>query len=345
MAVRSSPRRRCRSCRRRRGVARRSAPRCRASAAPPSGRGAPGRRAPQRRSPGDVRSGRGRRPHPRPAPGAPLGERQDGPGRAGPRPGRAPLRARVDGRHGAGAARRRPAGHRCRRGHRVPGDARRAREDARSAYPRGASWPIAACRPSRGAARRRDRPVRARRRQPVPVRGGVSPTGHHVRRAGRGDRHRWAVDGPGGGQEPRERGHRHLTRAVRARPRGAGRARWAGRSAPRRAGRRGVPPHRGVRRADRGRAAGTHGRRGRRRSLPRPPDDQPREGRHAALRRESASAGRPLSTGRPGADRRGRPLRDRSAATPGQAVVVQQRARRLGRRRPGPPAGRPVASS
>ena len=45
-----------------------------------------------------------------------------------------------------------------------------------------------------------------------------------LRRARRGDRHRRPVDGPGGGQEPRQRGDRHLAGALR---RGAGRDRRA----------------------------------------------------------------------------------------------------------------------
>ena len=53
--------------------------------------------------------------------------------------------------------------------------------------------------------RRGDRAVRAGRRQPLPVRGrGRSPR-HRRRRAHRGDRHRRAGHGPGGGQEPCQR--------------------------------------------------------------------------------------------------------------------------------------------
>ena len=64
---------------------------------------------------------------------------------------------------------------------------------------------------------RRHRPVRARRRQPLPVRRRPRATGHHGRRAHRGDRHRRAVDGPGRGQEPRQRRHRHVAGALRRR--------------------------------------------------------------------------------------------------------------------------------
>ena len=44
--------------------------------------------------------------------------------------------------------------------------------------------------------------------------------GHHGRRADRGDRHRRSVDGSGGGQEPRQRGDRHVARPVRGGARG-----------------------------------------------------------------------------------------------------------------------------
>ena len=54
---------------------------------------------------------------------------------------------------------------------------------------------------------------------------------HRVRRPGRGDRHRWAVDGPGGGQEPRVGRDRDVARPLRGRPRRARRARRRCRSA------------------------------------------------------------------------------------------------------------------
>ena len=62
-----------------------------------------------------------------------------------------------------------------------------------------------------------DRPVRARRRQPLSVRGGRRAARDHARRARRGDRHRRAVDGPGRGQEPRQRRDRHVAGALRRR--------------------------------------------------------------------------------------------------------------------------------
>ena len=63
----------------------------------------------------------------------------------------------------------------------------------------------------RPAGRARDRAVRPRRRQPLPVPrdGGVGRDARRVRRA---DRHRRPVDGPRRGQEPPERRGRRLTR-------------------------------------------------------------------------------------------------------------------------------------
>ena len=77
---------------------------------------------------------------------------------------------------------------------------------------------------------RPDRAVRARRREPLPVRGGCCATRDRARRARRGDRHRRPVDGAGGGEEPRQCRDRHRSGALRA---GAGgpaarrRSRWA----------------------------------------------------------------------------------------------------------------------
>ena len=136
------------------------------------------------------------------APGAAVGLRQDGPRGVWCRARRAGLRARQHRGDGQDAAGRRPAGHRRRRGHRLPRDARRPRQDARSARPRGPARRPPPRRPSRGDRRGRHRPVRARRGQPLPVRGGRAQARHRVRRPGRGDRHRRAVDGPGGGEEP-----------------------------------------------------------------------------------------------------------------------------------------------
>ena len=64
------------------------------------------------------------------------------------------------------------------------------------------------------AAGRRDRAVRARRRQPLPVRGRARAARDHGRRADRGDRHRRPVDGPGGREEPRQRRDRDVAGAA-----------------------------------------------------------------------------------------------------------------------------------
>ena len=99
---------------------------------------------------------------------------------------------------------------------------------------------------------------------------------------------------------------------------------------------RGVPAHRGLRRADRGGPPGADGRRRRRAarrsgparrhgSVPADADRRAGEGRIAPLRREPAPAGGPLSPS--GHDRDRRPVRDRCAAAPGQGPVLQQRAR------------------
>ena len=105
---------------------------------------------------------------------------------------------------------------------RVPGDARRAGQDAASARPRGPPGRSAPAGPSPAAPGGGDRPVRAGRRQPLSVRGGAGATRDHGRRADRGDRHRRAVDGPRRRQEPRQRRDRHVAGTLRG---GPGRAR------------------------------------------------------------------------------------------------------------------------
>ena len=72
----------------------------------------------------------------RAAPRAPVGQRQDRPGRPRPRSRRPRVRARLDRRDRPGAARRRPAGDRRRGRDRLPRDARRPGEDAPPAGPR-----------------------------------------------------------------------------------------------------------------------------------------------------------------------------------------------------------------
>ena len=273
---------------------------------------------------------------------------------------RAGLRAGLDRRHGAGAARRGPAGDRRRRGHRLPGDARRAGQDAPPAGPRRhPGRPAAAPTTARQLAAAGDRAVRARRRQPLPVRRGRRAAGHHVRRAGRGDRHRRAVDGPGRGQEPRLGRDRDLARrgtpAVLAALRRAGEV-GAGPALGARG--RGVPPHRRLRRADRRRAARPHGR-GRRRAARRA---GPAAARPTRTRRRSSIGLEKVETlrygenphqpaaryRRPGATEAGRAVRaPASRRSRARRSQLQQRARRLGRggARPAACAARPASSS
>ena len=140
---------------------------------------------------------------------------------------------------------------------------------------------------SGGSWRRGDRPVRARRRQPLPLRGGGRAAGHRRRRAHRGDRHRRADAGPGGGQEPRQRGHRHRSRRVRRRAARARRRRRPDAAAAPRAGRGRLPADGGLRRAHRrGAAASVSSRPPRRRSCP----AAPRRCRSSASLRRCATA-------------------------------------------------------
>ena len=269
------------------------------------------------------------RPAPRPA----VRLRQERAGGAGPRARGPGLGAGDHRRHGAGAARGRPPGHGRRRGHGLPGDARRPGQDAPPAGPRRPPRGPPPRRPPRGAARRRHRPVRPRRRQPLPVRGGSPQARALLRRPRGGDRHRRAVDGACGRQEPRQRGDRDVARALRRGPRGARRARLDPAGPALRPRRGGVPPHGRLRRADRGGAAGPHGRGGRRasrrarparrgRPVPARPHDLDGEGGHPALRREPPPAGRALPPHGPRAARRRRPVRDRRAAAPGQGALA-----------------------
>ena len=152
---------------------------------------------------------------PDPSARAAVGLGQDGAGDARSRARRARLRARVDRWHGARPARRGTAGDRRGRRDRVAGDARRAGQDAPSAHPRRPAGRSPPRGPPAPAPRRRHRTVRGGGREPVPVRGCARPAGHHGRRADRGDRHRRSVHGPGGGQEPRQRGHRDVAGPVR----------------------------------------------------------------------------------------------------------------------------------
>ena len=158
------------------------------------------------------RPGRRRRGRADAAPRPPVGVGQDG--ARGPRswPRRARLGARLDRRHRPHAARRRPAGHGRGGGHGLAGDARWSGQDPAPPRPRRPPGRPTPRRPSRAVARRRDRAVRPRRRQPLPVRGRPGAPGDQHRCAHRGDRHRRAVDGAGGSQEPRQRGDRDRPR-------------------------------------------------------------------------------------------------------------------------------------
>ena len=201
-----------------------------------------------------------RRGHPDPTTGAALGLGQDRARavRGGARRGR--VRARLDRGHGPGASRGRPARHRRRRGDRVPGDARRTGQDPPSAGPRGHPGRSALGRSSPPAHRGRDRAVRARRRQPLSIRG----RGGEIRgsawtsssRRSTSAVHRWSARRPRTTPMSRSSPRRHAM--TRSWPRWPATAGW-GRAA-RRAGHRGVPPYRRLRRPDRRGPAAADGR-------------------------------------------------------------------------------------
>ena len=168
-------------------------------------------------------------------------------------------------RHGAGAARGRPAGDRRGGRDRLPGDARRPRQDAPPAGPRRAPGGPPARRPPRGAAR----PSASRRST------SSSSTSTRSRRppAGPGISFDELVEeiDIGGPSMVRAAAKNHASVAIvtsparyEARPGGARRARRDPAGPALGPGRRGVPPHRRLRRADRRGAAGPHvrGRRG-----------------------------------------------------------------------------------
>ncbi len=87
------------------------------------------------RAPDDPGRGSGRRAA-IPAAGAPVGLRQDRPGRLRRRSSPPRLRARLDRQYRPDAPRGRPPGHRRGRGHGLPRDARRPGQDAPSPRPR-----------------------------------------------------------------------------------------------------------------------------------------------------------------------------------------------------------------
>ena len=129
----------------------------------------------------------------------------------GARPARRRRRAGLHGRLGEADRRPRPAGHQGRGPHRLPRVPRRPGQDAAPEGARRHPRRPAAADP-RGAARRaRDRAVRPGGLQPLPVHrdGDVGRLPGRVRRA---DRHRRALDGARGGQEPPVGRDRHLAR-------------------------------------------------------------------------------------------------------------------------------------
>ena len=111
----------------------------------------------------------------RPSAGAHLGLRQDRARGPGPWPARGRGRDRVDRRLGRAHRGPRHPGDRGRRPHRLPGVPRGPGQDP--APPRARRHPRRhpQARPRRAAGRARGRAVRARRRQPLPVRGRRSP--------------------------------------------------------------------------------------------------------------------------------------------------------------------------
>ena len=192
------------------------------------------------------------------------------------------------------------------------------------------------------AHRGRHRPVRAGRGEPLPVRRGAGTPGDHDRRADRGDRHRRAVDGPRGGQEPRQRRDRHVPRPLRRRAGGARHRGWAGRPVPAGAGRRGVRPHRRVRRAHLDRAAAAAGGRG---SARRTGRSVPGDRSASASRRSRRCATARTRTSRPPATGdRGRPWpTGRSASSASRSRARRCRTTTCSTRPPSRRSGEPCA--
>ena len=203
----------------------------------------------------------------------------------------------------------------------------------------------------------RDRPVRARRDQPLSVRGGGRAARDLVRRARRGDRHRRADAGPGGGQEPRLGRGRHLARPLPGDPRGpraspaASRPGCGRRSRSRRSGTR-PPTTPGSPRTLPGRMAAAGIELPDEPGLPGRGDPYPPTLTIALEKVETLRYGenphQPAARyRRPGSSAAGRPVRERGGAAPGQGAQLQQRPRRLGRRGPRRRActARPASSS
>ena len=172
-------------------------------------------------------------------------------------PRRARLRAGLDRRHGPGAARRRPAGHRRGRRHRLPGDARRAGQDAPPAGPRRHPRRPAAGRPPRASSPAAAiAPFELVVVNLYPFAAAAERPGHHAstsssRRSTSAGR-RWSArpprTTPTSRSSPSPARYDAVLAALDASGERAGRA-------PRRPRGRGVPPHRRLRRPDRRGAA------------------------------------------------------------------------------------------
>ena len=158
------------------------------------------------------------------------------------------------------------------------------------------------------------------------------------RRAGRGDRHRRAGDGPGIGQELRVGGGRDVACPLWRRSWCAARGRLRAVAAAGGPRRRSVPSRCRLRRTHRRRAPAADGggdrpaRRARparrRRSIPGHATARVREGRNAALRREPAPGGGAVPTAWHACEPR--PVRPRRPTAAGQSAQLQQRPRHVG---------------
>ena len=218
------------------------------------------------------------------------------------------------------------------RGDRLPRDARRPGQDAPSADPRRPAGRSAAGRPPAAAPRGRAiAPFELVVVNLYPFAAAARAAGHHPRRADRGDRHRRAVDGPGGGQEPRQR--RDRDRRRRATTRSSRRSTRPAASTTRCARALALEAFGHTAAYDARIAAELPARMAAaglalpdEPGLPGASDPYParltvaaREGRDAALRREPAPAGRALSA--PGDDRRRR-RRSRPSEPPLQGKAL-----------------------
>ena len=272
----------------------------------------------------NVSAGRGEAAGP---PGTGERLRQGGAHRAGRGPAQARRGDRLHRLDGAADRGRGRAGHPGRGADRLPRVPRRPRQDPAPARARRAARRHPPRRAHGAARRARHRPVRAARREPLPVhRDGRLRRG--ARRVRRADRHRRARDGAREREEPRQRGRGRGPRALRvgARP-GRG-----GRVHPRRppsARRRRLPAHRHLRRRRR-LLAGQRARPRRRRPVPGLGRGDLGAGRDAALRREPAPGCRALHRGPGWAGRRG------AVARQGDVVQQLRRRRRRMARRPRP---------